>query len=69
MGALQMNFGIYVVRDDELPAGIKRVVVERDGAPPLLLLAESNPSVDFALRYHEDYVEDAPPARVHLRAV
>lgn len=37
-----MNYGVQVVADDELPAGIKRVIVERTGGlQPLLILAES----------------------------
>lgn len=36
-----MNYRVEVVKDSELPEGIVRVIVERRGKCPLLILAES----------------------------
>lgn len=33
-----MTYDVHVVGDDELPAGIHQVIVERTSGPPLLLL-------------------------------
>lgn len=36
-----MTYQVHVVRDEELPDGIKRVLVQRVAEPPLLILAET----------------------------
>ena len=36
-----MKYDVQVVEDHELPQGIKRVIVERTGDDPLLILARS----------------------------
>lgn len=36
-----MKYEVQVVSEHELPQGIKRVIVERAGDDPLLILAES----------------------------
>jgi len=36
-----VKYEVQVVGEDELPNGVKRVIVERAGDDPLLILAES----------------------------
>lgn len=62
-----MNFGVRVVEDHELPAGIKRVMVERADACPLLLLARSIAGTwNFVQEWHRAYGRGPVDAVVFL---
>lgn len=64
-----MNYGVQVVADDELPAGIKRVIVERSGGQqPLLLLAESVAGT-WAFIQEWETAQRVPAQVFELRAV
>jgi len=41
MRGSRVKYDVVVVGDEELPAGVKRLIVERVGGGELLLLAES----------------------------
>lgn len=52
-----MNYEVQVVADDELPEGVSRVIVEREGAPPLLLLCGEPARTWLFMRSYEDTLE------------
>lgn len=63
-----MKYAVQVVDNSELPAGIERVIVERAGQAPLLILAESAARTWRFLQRWEESQRD--PAEVfELRAV
>lgn len=70
-----MRYEIQIVRDDELPQGVNKVVVERDGEPPLMLINGEPARVWRFMREYEDTVEPCSvpsiclPARPLLYAV
>jgi hypothetical protein len=70
-----VSYIVQVVGDDELPAGIHKVIVERDGLRPLLLInGEPARTWRFMCAYEAEVeagcgVQVAWPAEVLLAAV
>ena len=63
-----MQYDVQVVGNAELPQGVERVIVERVGLPPVLLLAESAAQTWLFMQRWEHDQQD--PAEVFaLRAV
>lgn len=63
-----MKYGVEVVKNSELPQGIERVIVERPGTYPLLLLTESAAGTWLMMQKWES--DQRVPAQVfELRAV
>lgn len=55
-----MRYTVHTVGDDELPEGVDWLVVERDNAPPVMLVSRGPARVWAAMRAWEDTME--PPS-------